>query len=823
MALVAVGWAGCGVGGAPPREAHGEKRMRVAGGGGGGAGGVYRAPDVHAGEELLIVEKGEDDALFRGPTREAGRSLEALKRRAGRGPRGGADPDAAAAGATQGTLFAKGAEGKTLGEFPLKRTDVAGEITGFLASTRVTQTFANPYRDPIEAVYVFPLPETAAVNDFLMAIGERRIRGIVRPRAEAERIYAEARARGYTASLLTQERPNIFTQNVANIAPGGEVKIEITYFHTLKYEAGEYEYVFPMVVGPRYIPGNPAGAAETVLGASLPPAPEKRVGGGGTSPDTDRVPDASRITPPVLAPGERSGHDIAVRVELEAGVPIQAIAVPTHDCVIEREGTTRAHIALKDEDAIPNRDFVLRFRTAGAATEIGLIAHRGDDGGFFTLMMQPPLDPRDADVTPREVTFLIDKSGSQSGLPLAMSKDIVKRVLERLRPEDRFNVMYFESGNGQLFERPVARTVENVAKAKAFVDALEGGGGTNMLEGLARALREKRDPKYLGMIVFLTDGYIGNDDEILRLVKEERGSTRVFVFGTGSSVNRSLLEGIAESGGGKVEYALPRDPEHAERCVKSFFAAIDAPVLCDISIDWGGLPVADIYPAKVNDLFTGQPIVLKGRYTAGGAGTITVRGRVGARSVALPLAIDLPAAEPHHAALGPVWARARIADLSLRLLTAQGEDAKGLERAITDLACEFRLVSQFTSFVAVDASRITGNGRPVRVLQPVELPEGVSYEGALGARPVGKPVRIAAWGLTLVEAENGNVIVVDAAPPAAGKVAKGEVLATCDRVLVRGLGHLESLVLQGGRALALGFRDAERPADAPVEVTFPAP
>ncbi|HVY62813.1 MAG TPA: VIT domain-containing protein [Planctomycetota bacterium] len=615
---------------------------------------------------------------------------------------GGAEDDGGGAGA----LLARDRDGKAQGRFPLEHTDVAAEVAGFLASTRVTQTFGNPFQAPIEAVYVFPLPETAAVNDFLMAIGPRRIRGVVRPRAEAERIYAEARAQGYTASLLTEERANIFTQSVANIAPGSEVKIEITYFHTLRYERGEYTYVFPMVVGPRYIP-----------------------------PGAGRVPDAAKISPPVLKPGERSGHDIGVGVALEAGVPLRDVQCPTHAGRIEREGASHATVTLEDSDAIPNRDLVLRWRVARDATEVGFLAHRGDEGGYFSLLVEPPLDPREADVTPREITFLLDISGSQQGVPLEMSKEIVLRCLDRLRAQDRFNVMYFESGNGQLFEEPVANTPENVEAAKEFTKSLQGGGGTNMLEGLARALHAKRDPRYLGMVVFCTDGYIGNDAEILRLVKEERGDTRVFVFGTGSGVNRALLEGIAEHGAGKVEYALPRDQAYAERCVDSFFSAIDAPVLCDVSVDWGGLPVADVYPRKLPDLFTGQPIVLKGRFTGPGKGTITVRGRVGARRVAYPLGIELPAADARFAALGPVWARARIADLEDQMLTAAPARQGELEKSITGLACEFRLVSPFTAFTAVDDSRVVSrDGKPARVDQPVELPEHVSYEGAVGGK-----------------------------------------------------------------------------------------
>jgi Ca-activated chloride channel family protein len=718
-------------------------------------------------------------------------------------------------GISQGTLRARDTTGKILGDFPLRRTEVNAEVSGFLARTVVEQTYVNRFETAIEAVYVFPMPSLAAVNDFVMEIGTRRIVGVVRPREEAERIYQQARARGQTASLLTQERPNIFTQNVANIEPGGTVRIHITYFERLSYENGEYAYVFPMVVGPRYI----SGAPQVAQGGALVSSSSVPRDGGGWSPPTDRVPDADRITPPVLAPGQRSGHDIGLTVTLDAGLPITALTSPAHRVVEERETASRRLIRLASDDSIPNRDFVLRWSVAGAETQFGVLAHRGATGGYFTLTMQPPREPSDDQVTPREITFILDVSGSMSGLPIEISKELVRRSLDELRPDDRFNLVYFASGNGQLWERARPRTPENVAEAKRFLATVQGGGGTEMMAGIRRALGAHHDPEFIQMFVFLTDGYVGEDQEILQVVKDERGDARFFAFGIGSSVNRFLIDGVGEHGGGGSHVVIPRDPEHASLAVSRLFDMIDSPVLVDVAIDWNGLPVRDVYPAKVRDLFAGQTISVLGRFEAPARGTAYVTGRVGARRVRYPVAVELPEARSENAALAPAWARHRIAEMSSELLGADSDRTVELTRQITELALQHRLVSQFTSFVAVDESRVVGDGKPMRILQPVEMPEGVSYEGVFGEPPSGRPVRISSWGVTLQETASGKVRVAEVAaegPAARAGLRAGAALSRVNQILVSGLEDLERVLLQAGKSVRVHVL----PGD---EVILPAP
>ncbi|NMC72363.1 MAG: VWA domain-containing protein, partial [Myxococcales bacterium] len=466
-------------------------------------------------------------------------------------------------------------------------------------------------------------------------------------------------------------------------------------------------------------------------------------------------------------------------------------------------------IRLAEEDAIANRDFVLRWSTAGEETGYGVLAHRGDDGGFLTLMIRPPAAPADAQVMPREITFILDISGSMIGTPLAIETDLVSRSLDTLRPDDRFNIVYFSSGNAQLFDAPQPRTEENVRTARAFLRNLTGGGGTEMIAGLERALAAEHDPGRLQMYVLLTDGYVAEDREILELVRTRRGAARFFAFGIGSSVNRALIDGVGEHGGGFSQVVLPREGEEGRRrTVETLFDRIDSPVLVDVAIDWNGLPVEDPYPAKLPDLFAGQTIDLVARYTRPARGTIYVEARCGVERFRVPIEVELPEWEEANAALAPIWARWRIEDRMAEWQGATPSRRRGLEEEIVRLATEFRLVSRFTSFVAVDESRVVGDGTPLRVFQPVETPEDVSFEGAVGEVPVGSAVEVPSWGVAFQNTTARRVVVAVVRPQgeaAARGVRTGAVLTAVDGTLVHDLRHLEGLLLQSGGTVRLTF------------------
>lgn len=615
-----------------------------------------------------------------------------------------------------GSLAAVDPDGRPSTVCPLKHTAVRAEISGPLVRVNVTQEFQNPLSEAIEAVYTFPLPQRAAVDDMTILVGDRTVRGKIKRREEARKIYEDARRKGQLTGLLDQERPNIFTQSVANIGPGMTVKVSISYVEALPYEAGKYEFSFPMVVGPRYIPGSATGQQ-----------------GGGWAPDTDRVPDASKVTPPVTPPGTRAGHDISIEVKLDAGVPVHNLASKTHEVETGRLSANRAMVRLKQRAVLPNKDFILAYEVAGRKVEDALLSHRDANSGYFTFLLQPPDRVSPSEATPKEIVFVLDTSGSMSGFPLEKSKEVIKLAMDNLNPRDTFNLITFAGDTHILFDQPVPATPENVRRAQQFLLSRRGGGGTEMMKAIRAALEPTNSQEHVRIVCFLTDGYIGNDFEIVGEVKRY-ANARVFSFGIGSSVNRFLLDRMAEEGRGEVEYVALNDDGSA--AAKRFHERVHAPLLTDVAIDWNGLPVADVYPKRIPDLFAAKPLVITGRYGTPARGTIRLRGRQQGREFVREIPVNLPATEKNHTVLGTLWARAKVDDL-------MRQDWNGLQRGsmndsvkenIVEVALQHRLMTQFTSFVAVEEKTVTEGGRLRRVEVPVEMPEGVSYEGVFGDR-----------------------------------------------------------------------------------------
>jgi Ca-activated chloride channel homolog len=618
--------------------------------------------------------------------------------------------------AATGSLVGLDNRGEVTGECPLKHTDVKAEITGFLARVTVTQEFENTAPDKIEAVYTFPLSAKSAVDDMTMHIGDRVVKGTIKKREEARAIYEAARDKGHLASLLDQERPNIFTQSVANIMPGAKVKITISYVELIQYEHGAYDFRFPMVVAPRYISGRAIGKD-----------------GGGWSPDTHRVPDASRITPHVAPPGTRAGHDISVEVKIDAGVPVENLQSPTHDVAVDKPGASQAVVRLKDKAVIPNKDFLLKYAVAGQRIDDAVLAHRGSKGGFFTLILQPPARVPVATVTPRELVFVLDTSGSMSGFPIEKAKEAMKLAIDGLREQDTFNLITFAGDTHILFPEPVRATPENLRRAQVFLRTRSGSGGTEMMKAIRASLEGSDQAGHVRVVCFMTDGEVGNDMEIISEV-QRHPNARVFAFGIGSSVNHFLLDKMAQYGRGEVDYVGLNDD--GSTAARRFHERIDSPVLTDIAIDWNGIAVSDVYPARVPDLFAAKPVVVYGRYAGPARGSIRLRGKVAGKDFSREVKVDLPAAEPKHDVLATLWARTRVDDL-------MGQDYYNLQRGttrddirkqITDLGLQFRLMTQFTSFVAVEEMTVTEGGKPRRVEVPVEMPEGMSYQGVFGRK-----------------------------------------------------------------------------------------
>ncbi len=613
--------------------------------------------------------------------------------------------------------------GETERKLPLEHTKVKAHLAGFMAKVEVTQRYGNPFDEPIEVVYVFPLPENSAVNFMKMVIGEREVRAKIEERQRARRIYVQAKRRGHTAALLEQERPNIFTQSIANIAPGEKIDVVIRYLQDLSYDAGRYEFVFPMVVGPRFIPGTPLQDA---------------LSGKGTYSDTDEVPDASRITPPVLGKGERSGHDISLELTAEAGLAVGDFEVPTHDVLVRKPEDGSLQMSLANKESIPNRDFVLRYRVDGAEPLATLLTSGGDKEGYFALMIHPPRLDVEQLVGRREIIFVVDVSGSMSGVPLGLCRLAMRDALSRLRPVDTFNIITFAGRTAKAFERPQPANRNNLAKALELIDSVRAGGGTYMANAVRDALGTTVGKGRHRYVFFLTDGHIGNEKAIfagaseLVAALEARGQrARVFGFGVGSSPNRHLLEGLSDAGKGIAVYASAR--EHPAAAVDRFYRYIDRAVLTDLDISWGNLGGAEIYPNPPPDLFASHPVILHGRYESMSTqDPISLHARAGEKQVKIPVKVIRSAASsgPKGGMLGALWARSKVASLEADSWTGRQRDAA---TKILELGLGYQLVTAQTSLIAVDRSRVVGNGKPRTIMQPVEVPEGVDGVAA-GAR-----------------------------------------------------------------------------------------
>jgi Ca-activated chloride channel homolog len=589
---------------------------------------------------------------------------------------------------------------------PLKHTRVDAAVSGIVSTVRVTQEFGNPYTHPIEAVYVFPLPHNAAIYAMKMTIGERIVEGKIKLREEARQLYEQAKQAGQTASLLDQERPNIFTQSVANILPGDDIRVEISYFQDLAYQDGRYEYVFPMVVGPRYIPGEASGRSGT-----------------GWSPDTTRVPDASRISPPLLPPGLRSGHDIEVHLDLDTGIPFRDLETPSHEIRVDRRGPARALVTLSDQDRIPNKDFILRWKVDQKRPVPGWVAHRDDTGGTFLLLLQPEVDLPRASIAPREYVFVIDSSGSMNGFPLDQCKRVVRRCLKDLKAGDRFQVILFSGSASTLAPAAIETSEENIEKAMAFIDSAEGSGGTEFLPALEKALTAPKDPERSRIVLFLSDGYIGYETQVLKYMNEHRAEANLFPLGVGSSVNRYLIDAMARIGQGEPFYLTPN--EDPDPVVNRFFGYVSRPSLTRIEVEFKGVEVSDLEPSELPDLFSGRPLSLVGRYPEGGRGKVVLTGWLAGKPWKQSLDVELPERGTDNPGLACLWARRGIESLTDRQaigLIPEDEARKG----IVDLALRFSLMSAYTSFVAIDSQVRNAGGESQTVAVPVPLPDQVS-------------------------------------------------------------------------------------------------
>lgn len=622
---------------------------------------------------------------------------------------------------------------------PLKETRADVDIAGVIADVRVTQRYRNEGRRAIEALYVFPGSTRSAVYAMKMTIGERVIEARIEEREAARREYEQARDEGRTASLLEQHRPNVFQMNVANILPGDEIRVEMSYTEILVPEDRVYSFIYPTVVGPRY-----------------------------QSPSEAQGKDADRwVQNPYLREGEPAPYDFDIRVALNAGMPIREAVCGTHRVDIRYDSDARAFIRLHDtERRGGDRDFVLRYRLAGDAVHSGLLLYEGPDEKFFLLMAQPPERTVLAEVPPREFIFVVDVSGSMHGFPLDVSKRMLRELISGLRPSDCFNVLLFAGGSMVLAERSLPATPENIQKAIARIEEERGGGGTELLPALERAMALPRSEGFSRSILLVTDGYVSAEPEAFDLVRRRLGEANLFVFGIGSSVNRHLVDGLARVGMGEP-FVVLRESEATETAAR-FRRLVQWPVMTHLRMAFPGFDAYDIEPPAIPDLMADRPIVVVGKWRGAAKGAVTLEGLTGAgKPYQTRIPVEKAGAVTSCKALRYLWARQRVAFLS-DYNRLQPSDARIEE--VTELGLRYHLLTAYTSFVAVDSIVREETGERTTVKQPLPLPAGVSDLAVGGMGPMGsaKMMTLARPAAAPQEARE------EAAPGVAGAPDKNE-------------------------------------------------
>ena len=593
---------------------------------------------------------------------------------------------------------------------PLKSTDVRVDISGVIADVVVTQRYKNEGTVPIEAKYLFPGSTRAAVNALNVRIADRLITAQIREKQQARIEYDQARKEGKTAALLEQHRPNVFQMNVANILPGDDVLVELRYNELLVPTDGRYQFVYPTVVGPRY-----AGTASN--------APSETTSGS--------TPAHAQAFPaqPVLREGEVSPSAFNLKVNLASPIGIQDIRSPSHaiDTAMDAgSAAKRASVQLAGAASrvSNNRDFILDYRLAGNAIQSGVLLHRGEKENFFLAMVQPPQAVPQAAITPRDYVFVVDISGSMHGFPLDTAKALMRQLLGNLRASDTFNVLLFSGSNRMLAPHSVPATPANVNAAIRTIEQMGGGGSTELLPALRRVYAEPKAPELARTVVVVTDGYVTVESEAFALVRQHLGQANVFAFGIGSSVNRHLMEGLARAGMG--EPFIVTRPDEAKAQAERFRKLIESPVLTSVKARFEGIDVYDVKPQALPDVLAERPVIVFGKWREHAGTTppnLIVEGRAAHGPYTQTLPIDVAANGPGTGALRLLWARHRIAALSDEEALTGGDAQKA---AITKLGLDYSLLTQYTSFIAVDQVVRNPGGQGATANQPSPLPEGVS-------------------------------------------------------------------------------------------------
>lgn len=594
---------------------------------------------------------------------------------------------------------------------PLKSTSAEVSISGVIADVTVTQIYQNSDTLPLEAVYVFPGTSRSAIYAMKMEIGDRVINAQIQEKVKAQAIYASAKSEGKRTSLLEQHRPNVFQMNVANIMPGDEIKVIMSYTELLIPENGQYQFVYPAVVGPRY--NSPAQKTESNF-----------------------------TNQPYTHAEQQPLYDFDIDVHLSTGIPYKAISSPSHVITIDKKDRVSADIRLVKKPTNGTKDVVINYSLQGDQIESGLLLYEGEDENFFLCMIEPPQSVQPSSIPPREFVFIVDVSGSMMGFPLEVTKKLMTDLISHLHPYDKFNIIIFSGDNRFFSPHSVAATEENLASAIKFIDAQNGGGGTELINALQAGLNLPKASAGLSRtIVLVTDGYVSAEIEAFELIRNNLNTTNVFAFGIGSSVNRFLIEGLAKAGQGEPTIVL----NHIEAPVaaEKFREYIQQPVLSQLHYSFEGFDAYDIEPIALPDVMAKRPVVLFGKYSGQPKGTITVTGYQGAEDKSpivraassgdrnenkiakksFVINVDTYTPIPEHKALRSLWARERAQRLADYIQISQTENRV---KEITTLGLKYNLMTQFTSFVAVDSVVAHKDGKTKTVHQPLPLPEGLT-------------------------------------------------------------------------------------------------
>ena len=579
-------------------------------------------------------------------------------------------------------------------QLPLKSTSADVKVVGVIADVIVTQVYKNEGKKPLEAIYIFPASTRAAVYGMKMTIGKRTIIAKIQERKEARRQYEEAKQQGKSASLLEQQRPNVFQMNVANILPGDVIQVELKYTELLVPTDGVYEFVYPTVVGPRY----------------------------SNQPTETALPSQKWVENPYFHQGESPPYTFEITASLASGLPIQNVACTSHQVNIQYDGPSHASIKLDPSDKSGgNRDFILKYQLAGGKVQSGLLLFEGEKEKFFLLMLQPPKRVTVSQIPPREYIFIVDVSGSMYGFPLDISKKLLKDLIGNLRPTDKFNVLLFSGGSSLMSEQSLPATSENIHRAINLIDRQRGGGGTELLPALKRALSLTRSEGYSRSVVMATDGYVTVEEEVFDLIRKNLGDANMFTFGIGSSVNRHLLEGMARIGMG--EPFVISKPEETREKTEKFRKIIESPVLTKVKVDFGKFDVYDVEPLSIPDVFAERPVIVFGKWRGKPVGEMTLHGLTSSGPYVNKIDIRKEKPLKSNSALQYLWARHRITLLSD--YNSLHQDAERIKE-VTQLGLSYNLLTAYTSFVAIDTEVRLVDGQAVTVKQPLPLPEGVS-------------------------------------------------------------------------------------------------